>query len=121
MVLYCRMSGQTYSSQEINEAVLKAGKGSLEVIQRFLSGRESREVMIETLNALNVNDVLNRYWNVLTSDAKYVPHWRVLQTLQGMVDEMTFQIAEYGESSLFDDVKEIAACIKLITNLNNDN
>ena len=119
-MLYCIMSGQTYDRQEINEAVLKVGKGSLEVIQRFLSGRETREVMIETLTALEVNDILNKYWNVLTSDAKLVPHWRVLQTLQGMVDEMTYQIAEYGESSLFDDVKEVAACIKLITNQNDD-
>ena len=115
------MSEQTYDSHEINEAVLKAGKGSLDVIQRFLSGRETREVMIETLTGLEVNDVLNKYWNDLTTDANYVPHWRVLQTLQGMVDEMTYQLAEYGESSLFDDVKELAACIKIITNQNNDN
>lgn len=115
------MSAQTNGCREINEAVLKVGKESLDLIQRFLSGRVSREDLVEGLSGLHVDDVLMQYWGELTSDAKYVPHWKVLQTLSGLVDEMAFQVAEYGDSTIFDDIKEIAINLKTITEQNNGN
>lgn len=114
------MSAQTDGCREINEAVLKVGKESLDLIQRFLSGRVSRDDMVEGLAKLHVNDVLMKYWGELTSDAKYVPHWKVLQTLSGIVDEMAFQVAEYGDSTIFDDIKEIAVNLKTISELNKE-
>ena len=110
------MSGQTDVFSEIDEAVLEVGKGSLDVIQRFLSGRVTREALLETLVGLQVNDIMGKYWTQLTTDAKCVPHWRILQTLTGVVDEIAYQMAEYGESTMFDDMKEIALNLKLITN-----
>jgi len=118
--LICRMSIQSDGCKELNEIVLVVGKVSLDLIQRFLSGRISREEMMEGLAGLRINEVLTKYWGELTSDAKYVPHWNVLQTLQGVVDEMAYQLAEYGDSTLFDDLKDIATCLKRITDQNNE-
>lgn len=119
MVLICRMSIQANDFREINKAILEVGKGSLVVIQQFLSGRISRESMVEDLAGLQANDILTRYWDNLTSDARFVPHWHVLQTLQGVVEEMTYQSAEYGDSTLFDDLKELAINLKRISDQNN--
>jgi len=113
------MSVQANGRREINDAVLKVGKESLDVIQRFLSGRVSREEMLAGLSGLRVNEVLTQYWGQLTSDANYVPHWQVLQTLQGLVEEMAYQLGEYGESTLYDDIKEIAINLKRISEQDN--
>lgn len=115
------MSGKKNGCKEINEAVLAVGRGSLELIQRFLSGRISREEMLEGLAVLQANEVLNKYWNELTSDAQYVPHWKVLQTLQGIVDEMAYQLAEYGDATLYEDIKEVALNLTRIAERNNEN
>jgi hypothetical protein len=119
-VRICRMIGQNKCCREINETVLEIGRESLVVIQQFLSGRLSREVMVEALAGLRAKDILSKYWGELTSDAKYVPHWMVLQTLQGVADEMAYQLAEYGDSTLFDDMKEIATSLKSIKDQNDD-
>lgn len=115
------MSEQIINNREIDEAVLEVGKESLEVIQRFVTGRVSREDLEDKLASLPVNQLLNRYWGELTSNAQYIPHWRILQTLQGVVDEISYQLAEYGESTLFDDLKEIATSLKQISERLNHN
>lgn len=114
-----KMIVQDNGHRAINESVLKVGRESLDVIQRFLSGRVSREEMLAGLSGLRVNEVLTQYWGELTSDASYVPHWQVLQTLQGLVDEIAYQLGEYGESTLYDDIKEIAINLKRISEQNN--
>lgn len=121
MVQKCIMSEQMMNSREIDEAVFEVGKESLEVIQRFVSGRVSREDLEDKLASLQVNQLLTKYWGELTSNAQYLPHWRVLQTLQGVVDEISYQLAEYGESTLFDDLKDIAASLKQISEKLNNN
>lgn len=115
------MSEQIINNREIDEAVLEVGKESLEVIQRFVTGRVSREDLEDKLASLPVNQLLSRYWGELTSNAQYIPHWRILQTLQGVVDEISYQLAEYGESTLFDDLKEIATSLKQISERLNHN
>lgn len=109
------MSAPAEAFQEINEAVLGVGKVALGLIQRFLSGRVSRENLLEGLSGLRAGEVLSKYWGELTSDARYVPHWKVLQTLNGLVDELEYQLGEYGESTLHDDIKEIAINLKRIS------
>jgi len=101
--------------KEINEAVLGVGKASLGLLQRFLSGRVSRDDLLAGLSGLRAGEVLSKYWEELTSDARYVPHWKVLQTLNGLVDELEYQLGEYGESTLHDDIKEIAINLKRIS------
>ena len=105
---------------QIDQAVLEVGKKSLELIQPFLSGRLSREKLLDGLTCLRANEMLTKYWDELTSDARFVPHWQVLQTLQGLVDEMSYQLEEYGESTLHEDIKEIAKDLKRIAEQNND-
>lgn len=102
-------------NREINEDVLRVGKESLGLIQRFLSGRVSREDLLAGLSDLRAGEVLSRHWGELTSDAKYVPHWQVLQTLMGLVEELEYQLGEYGESTLHEDIKEIAMNLKRIS------
>lgn len=109
------MTAPAESCREINEAVLKVGKESLEMIQRFLSRRLSREDLLEGLTGLRAGELLSKYWGEFTSDAKYVPHWQVLQTLNGLVDELSYQLGEYGESTLHDDIREIALNLKRIS------
>lgn len=114
-----KMSVQANGRREINDAVLKVGKESLDLIQRFLSGRVSREEMLAGLSRLRVSEILTKYWGELISDASCVPHWQVLQTLQGLLEEMAYQLGEYGESTIYDDVKEIAKNLKRISEQNN--
>lgn len=109
------MNTHTDVRREINEAVLEVGKESLDLIQRFLSGRVTREELLAGLSGTGVKEVLARYWGDLTSNSSYVPHWQVLQTLQGLIEEMTYQLGEYGESTIYEDVKEIAVNLKRIS------
>lgn len=99
---------------DINEKIMAVGKKALELIQRFLSGRVSREDFLAGMNALPAREILVRHWEELTSDARYVPHWQVLQTLLGLVEELEYQLGEYGESTLHEDMNEIAVNMKRI-------
>ncbi|OPZ73035.1 MAG: hypothetical protein BWY80_01011 [Firmicutes bacterium ADurb.Bin456] len=101
--------------KDLNEAVMEVGKGSLTVIQQFLSGRVSKDDLSMALAALPVREVMSEHWEELTSNSQCVPHWKILQTLQGLIDELGFQLGEYGEATLHEDVKEIAINMKLIT------
>ncbi|BAF60813.1 MAG: hypothetical protein HPY89_04555 [Pelotomaculum sp.] len=105
-------------SKGINEAVMEAGKKSLGLIQQFLSGRVSRQALLAGLSDLHVGDILSRHWNELVSDARYVPHWQVLQTLQGLTDEMEYQLKQYGESTLHEDIRIIAMNLQRIAEQN---
>lgn len=115
------MHVQTNGWEEIDKAVFEVGKKALDLIQPFLSGRLSRAKMLEGLTELRANEMLTKYWDQLTSDARFVPHWQVLQTLQGLVDEMAYQLEEYGESTLHEDIKGIATSLKCIAEQNNGN
>jgi hypothetical protein len=113
------MSVHDNGRREINEAVLEVGKESLDLIQRFLSGRVTREELLSGLSGTGVKEVLTRYWGDLASNSSYVPHWQVLQTLQGLIDEITYQLGEYGESTIYEDFKDIAINLKRIAEQNN--
>jgi len=113
------MNMQADVRREINEVVLEVGKESLDLIQRFLSGRVTREELLAGLSGTGVKDVMTRYWGDLTSNSSYVPHWQVLQSLQGLIDEMSYQLGEYGESTLYEDFKEIAVNLKRISDQSN--
>jgi len=101
--------------KDLNEAVMEMGKGSLTVIQRFLSGRVSRDDLLTALSNFPVREVMSEHWGELISDSKYVPHWKILQTLQGLLDELGYQLGEYGEATLHDDLREIALNMKIIS------
>jgi len=94
---------------------LEIGKGSLAPIQQFLSGRVSRDDLLMALSTFPVREIMSEHWGELISDSKYIPHWKILQTLQGLIDELGFQLGEYGEATLHEDVKEIALNMKIIT------
>lgn len=100
---------------DIHEEVMEVGKKALVLIQRFLSGRVHKEEFLAGMNELPAREILARHWEKLTSDPKYVPHWQVLQTLQGLVDELEYQLGEYGESTLHEDMNEIAVNLKRIS------
>lgn len=105
------------ASRSVDQAVMEVGKESLGMIQRFLSGRLPQEELLTGLSGLHVGEILSRHWGELTTDARYVPHWQVLQTLQGLIDELKYQLEEYGESTLHEDIKEIALNLKRIADL----
>lgn len=102
-------------SVEIDKAVMKAGNESLELIQLYLSKRISKEELLSGLSRFNVEEIITENWEELTTDARYVPHWEVLQALQGIIEELEFQVGEYGESTLYDDFKDIAFNLKRIS------
>lgn len=110
------MPAHLEGNNDVNAAVMGAGKESLRLIQQYLSGRASRNDLSRGLSEINnrVGGVLSTHWEELTSEPRFVPHWQVLQTLKGIVDELEFQLGEYGESTLYDDVKEIALNLKRI-------
>ncbi len=109
------MSVTAENSKDINSKVLSIGNESIALIQKFLTKRSTREELISGLTELKPGEILSGYWDDLTADAKYVPHWKVLQTLKGLVEELDYQLGEYGESTLYDDIKEIALNLKKIS------
>ncbi|MCL6635136.1 MAG: hypothetical protein K6T29_05130 [Peptococcaceae bacterium] len=102
--------------QGLNAAVMEAGKEALSLIQRFLSGRVSRRDLLAGLGEITggLDGVMTQNWDQLTSDAAFVPHWQVLQALKGIVEELEYQLGEYGESTLYDDMKDLALNLKRI-------
>lgn len=110
------MAAEAEGNNDLNAAVMEAGIESLKLIQKYLSGRASRNDLLRGLGEINdnVSGVLAAHWEELTSGVKFVPHWQVLQTLKGIAEELEFQLGEYGESTLYDDVKEIAQSLKRI-------
>lgn len=101
-------------NKEISKLIIKIGNESLELIQNFLTKRVSKENLVAGLSRLRVEEIISDNWEKLTSDAGYVPHWQVLQTLQGIMEEFEYQVGEYGESTLYDDFKDIAVNLKCI-------
>lgn len=102
----------------IDQAVMEAGKVALPLVQRFLSGRVTRQELWAGLAGIGVDRIICENWTELTSDPRYVPHWQVLQTLKGLIEELDYQFFEYGESTMYEDMKDIALNLKRIAELN---
>jgi len=100
--------------KELSKSVIKIGNESLEMLQQFLSKHVSKESLVDGLPRLQVEEIMSENWDKLTSDARYVPRWQVLQTLQGLIAELEYQVGEYGESTPYDDFKDIAINLKRI-------
>ncbi len=100
--------------QPINEVVIKAGKEALALLHQFVAGRLTREELSSCLAGLDTDGIVSAYWPELTEEARFVPHWQVLQTLRGLMEELDYQLREYGESTIYEDIKEIALSLKLI-------
>lgn len=101
----------------IDQAVLEAGKAALPLVQRFLSGRVTRQDLSAGLAGIGVDKIISENWLELTSDPRYVPHWQILQTLKGLIEELDYQFCEYGESTMYEDMKDIALNLKRIADL----
>lgn len=100
--------------REVDAAVIKAGKEALEAIQRFLTARITREELQEILSGLGIDNLLAEYWPAFTSDEQYAVHLNVLQMLDSLQREIDYQIDEYGVSTVYEDLKEIAGCLNRI-------
>jgi len=102
--------------RDLDSLLLTGGNGVLQVMQKFLAGRVAREEFLDTLAKINsaVESVVPAWWEDLVRDPGLVPHWQVLQTLRGLQFELSYQFAEYGESTLNDDMREIALNLKRI-------
>lgn len=111
------MNLATEEQKKIDRLVLELGKTALNLVQRFLSGRVTRVELEEGLEALNIRDTLNEYWVSITSDPRFVPHLHVLQILSGLAEDIDYQLAEHGPSTLHEDVKDIAINLKRIAEL----
>lgn len=99
----------------INQAVMEAGKAALPLVQRFLSGRATRQDLSAGLAGIGIDKIITEHWLELTSNPRYVPHWEILQTLKGLIEELEYQFHEYGESTMYDDLKDIAINMKRIS------
>jgi len=102
--------------QDLDSLLISEGNKALQLMQKFLSGRATRQEFLAGLAKIdsNIESIVPDWWESLVSDPALVPHWQVLQTLKGMLEELEYQFGEYGESTLFEDMKEIALSLKRI-------
>ncbi|WP_072867947.1 hypothetical protein [Desulfofundulus thermosubterraneus] len=113
------MAIQAEEKKKIDSAIMEMGNSALQLMQRFLTGRVTRDELIRGITDLQVNNFMARYWSFLTSDAAFVPHWQVLHILLGLSQDIDYQIREHGQATLHEDLKDLALNLMRISQQSN--
>lgn len=99
---------------ELDRLVITVGEQALALFRQFTREQISAMELQARLRELEAGTIMARYWDVLTSDPESVPSFEVLQLLSSLEGEMEYQVQRYGESSLWDDLKELQLAMRRI-------
>lgn len=100
--------------EELDRLALQIGDQALGLFRQFTREEISATELGIRLQELEAGAVMARYWDVLTREPASAPCFVVLQLVNSLAQDMPYQVQRYGESSLWDDLKELQLATRRI-------
>ena len=102
------------TNDELTALTTDVGEQALALLRAFIREQLPQAELQQSLRELNAGQVMARHWGVLTTDPARADGLGVLQLVNSLEDNIEGQVQCYGESSLWDDLKELQTGLRRI-------
>lgn len=96
------------SMEELTAKTSTMGEEALTLFQRFLVRQITLEKLEAELRAMDAAALLDEHWNSLTHDDRAAAVLEILQLLAYLPEQLAYQVARYGASSVGDDRDQLS-------------